>query len=140
MMSIGRNSYEPKPVEQLDDFDVFTGFKTEISYRYIHGEVKPALLVEPVNKVMNTKSVLSLMRESNMRNRDIENLLIGNGVYTTYNFRTYIIESVEFDKDPSFEIEVRGEPKKIYEYYADMGHKISDLRQPLLRAYVNYFI
>ncbi|KAJ6235251.1 piwi-like protein [Anaeramoeba flamelloides] len=60
--------------------------------------------------------------------------LIGQVVMTRYNNRSYIINDIDFEKNPSFEFQNKeNKTVSLFEYYRNVYHKnITDRNQPLL--------
>jgi aubergine-like protein len=99
--------------------------------------------IDIVHKVLRTQSVLSIFNETRDRARGdpheaLNKLFIGATVMTTYNKRTYKVDSIDFNKSPkdTFEVtEKGGETRTVsYEDYFRTKYdaRITDSNQPVL--------
>lgn len=137
MSKIGNNYYAPggSVLVPQHKLEIWPGFITSVSYR----EGGLMLCVEVSHRVLRTSTCLNVMAELCQKHRGnfkdaITSALIGCIVLTRYNNRTYCIDDVLFDQNPSSTfMNHEGREVKYVDYYQDTyGIKIKDLRQPLL--------
>lgn len=121
-----------------DAIDIYPGWFTEIALRVVNGTPRYCLTIDPSHKVMAKESVLySVLYQSKDPNR-ARNTIIGRRVTTVYNYKSYVVEDIDYNKTPlsTFKRVNRrtGEEETITfeQYYKEVGHPIKDTRQPLL--------
>lgn len=62
-----------------------------------------------------------------------EQQMLGITVLTRYNNKTYRVDEVRFDVDPTYKHDIKGVPTSLVEYYQNRyGIKIREQRQPIL--------
>jgi len=136
---IRRDYYDPKSAVDLKahKIEVWPGYVTSIRQH----ESKVLLCCEIGNKILRTDTVLDQMEEllkrglsTNTFRANAEKNLLGAIVMTRYNNKTYRVDDIAWDKNPSHEFEGRnGEKISYMMYYANKyGRTIKDPRQPLL--------
>jgi aubergine-like protein len=128
---------------QLEDSNVakmiriYTGIASEIAQRVVAGKPSFYLSIDPIHKVVSKDTILSQIMKGENRT-EVEGSLKGKRVITTYNFKSYGVEDVDFTKSPksTFKRTNRktGEEEEIsfVSYYNDMGLQVTDMTQPLL--------
>jgi aubergine-like protein len=115
---------------------IFPGVISEVSQRYLAGKPTFLLSLDPTHKVVSQDSILSLI--SGVDQRTICRQLRGKRVTTVYNYKTYGVEDVAFDKNPNSTFKrtnrKTGEEETIsfVKYYQETGQKVTDMKQPLL--------
>jgi len=131
-----------RPLHIEDDrvarsIDIFPGVVSEISERMINGRPTYCLSIDPTHKVVSKDSILSLISQLNDHGK-VKRALKGKRVTTWYNYKTYGVEDVDYNKTPKSTF-VRtnrktGEEETISfaDYMSEMGLKVSNLNQPLL--------
>lgn len=120
-----------------NSIDIFPGIISEISQRMVNGRPQYCLSLDPTHKVVSKDSILALLRSSNDPNKT-RRMLKGKRVTTWYNYKTYGVEDIDFNKNPGSTFirtnRKTGEEETISfaDYMAEMNLKVSDMRQPLL--------
>ena len=151
---IRRDYYDPKSAVDLKahKIEVWPGYVTRLGILFVNillsslfsirqHESKVLLCCEIGNKILRTDTVLDQMEELHKRGlstntfrANAEKNLLGAIVMTRYNNKTYRVDDIAWDKNPSHEFEGRnGEKISYMMYYANKyGRTIKDPRQPLL--------
>merc|ERR1719192_275314 len=134
---IRRDYYDPKAAVDFKAYrlELWPGYMTSIRQH----EAKVMLCCELSNKILRTDTVLDQMAEARKRGGNsfkvvAEKLVLGAIVMTRYNNKTYRVDEIAWDKNPSDEFEGRnGEKLSYMKYYAEKYNRtIKDPKQPLL--------
>ncbi|XP_054031442.1 piwi-like protein 2 [Dryobates pubescens] len=137
MKLVERSFFEPEQAAVLQHcrMQIWPGYS--VSIRKKEGGL--FLLVDAIHKVICNESVLSLMqsiyRQSASSFQDeCTKQLVGSVVITHYNYRTYRIDDICWDKSPRSTFTLAsGEEVTFLDYYRrTYGIVIRDLEQPLL--------
>ena len=101
------------------------------------------MVCDTVHKVVRAETVYDILQQHVRRDRtgfrdNARRDLAGAVVMTAYNSKTYKIEDIEFDKNPSFQFERKGVKTTLIQYFKDQhNQEIRDSRQPLIKASVS---
>ncbi|XP_074604114.1 piwi-like protein 1 [Brevipalpus obovatus] len=135
MVQIGPHYYNKNDIKALHDgeLQIWPGIITAIN------EHDGGILVvnDVVHKVVRSQTVYEMLREL-VRVENFRNLagqqLSGKIVIVTYNNRTYRIDDIIFDKNPTtYTFQRRGAECNLKDYYKEQHNvTIRDERQPLL--------
>lgn len=84
------------------------------------------LNVESISRVQGSLTVLQVLRGLNPgRNdywqRDFQRLIVGRTVMTTYNCKTYRVDDVDFDSNPSDKFTTRRGETTYIQYYKEVS-------------------
>ena len=99
-------------------------------------EEKLLLCVEVTHKVLRQDSCLDIIRSTTDKQR-IADELVGNVVITLYNKKTYIVDDIDWDRNPDTTFQKKdGTEISFYRYYKDRYPNLIDAsfdrKQPLL--------
>ncbi|XP_069773595.1 piwi-like protein 2 isoform X2 [Narcine bancroftii] len=134
---IGRNFYDPTNAHFLPQYrlQIWPGYSARI--RRTDGGLM--LMVDLSHKVIRNESVIDVMQAIYQKNSenfqdDCMKQLVGSTIMTKYNNRTYRIDDIDWDKDPTSSFQMTdGKDVTFCEYYSKTyGISIQDLKQPLL--------
>ena len=136
MKQIGRYYYHfQRPVRiEKHKIEIWPGFITSI----LNYEARVMLCADVSHKLLRTDSVLDylyqLYDESRGDFHDIATKkLVGEIVLTRYNNKTYRIDDIDWDKNPTHTFETREGPITYLDYYQkSYDRKLVDMQQPLL--------
>ena len=98
------------------------------------------LCCEISHKVLRTDTVLEQMKKIIDRfgrdhRRACEKQILGEVVMTRYNNKTYRIDDIIWDKNPTSTFEYRGKTMTFKDYYEEKYNRaLRDMKQPLLAA------
>ncbi|XP_033126803.1 piwi-like protein 1 [Anneissia japonica] len=137
MQQIGRHYFNPdsKIMVKQHRLEIWPGFITSISQR----ESVVMLEAEVSHKVLCLNSVLDVLYE--LYNKDSRRFrdeamkkLVGEIVLTRYNNKTYRVDDINFDLNPSSKFKkFDGSEISYCEYYSSVYERnITDMQQPLL--------
>jgi len=134
---VGRNYFDPEAKVVMNKYklELWPGYETSIRQH----EDDILLCCEVTHKVLRTDTVLEQIEEISKRDRanfrsSCEKQLLGCIVMTRYNNRTYRIDDIEWNKNPTTRFESRnGSDMSFIEYYEGRYNRtIRDGKQPLL--------
>ena len=136
---IRRNYYDPKAAIILNQYklELWPGYVTSIRQH----EAQILLCCEVSHKILRTDTVLDQIEEVHKRTgasgsfrASVEKVLLGAIVITRYNNKTYRIDEIDWDKNPTHEFEGKGGEKLSYQkYYTERYNRsIRDPKQPLI--------
>ena len=138
-MLIGRHFFNPAegrmPLNQWK-LEIWQGVMTAINQH--DGGI--LMVADSVHKVIRADTVYDVLQEQIQKDRanfkdNARRDLSGSIVMTQYNNKTYKIDDIEFDKNPSFEFEKKGSKISIVDYYKQQYNiEIKDKKQPLIRC------
>ncbi|KAK8398346.1 hypothetical protein O3P69_003910 [Scylla paramamosain] len=137
MSKIGNNYYSPggSVLVPQHKLEIWPGYVTSVSHR----EDGLMICVDVSHRVLRTETCYEVMGALCQKHRGnfkdaITSTLIGCVVLTRYNNKTYRIDDVLFDQNPTCTFtNYDGKEVKYVDYYQDTyGIKIKDLKQPLL--------
>ncbi|XP_045133074.1 piwi-like protein Ago3 [Portunus trituberculatus] len=137
MTKIGNNYYSPggSVLVPQHKLEIWPGYVTSVS----HQEDGLMICVDVSHRILRTETCYEVMSALCQKHRGnfkdaITSTLIGCVVLTRYNNRTYHIDDVLFDQNPTSSFtNYEGKEVKYVDYYQDTyGIKIKDLKQPLL--------
>ncbi|XP_067125118.1 piwi-like protein 1 [Centruroides vittatus] len=133
---LGRHFFDKSEVSEIPEhgIELWRGVLTSIQEH----ETGMMMAVDTVHKVLRRDTVLDQM--THIAQEDARNYkdncikkLAGAIVMTRYNNRTYRIEDIDFDKDPTHTFEMKNERISYMQYYKrQYDITIRDGRQPLL--------
>lgn len=134
---IRRSFFDPKNAKMVDNVELWPGFNSTVNI-FPSGVM---LNMNIIYKVLRSETALDAMNKikTKFRNPDemkeeLQALFKNNVVLTRYNTdKTYVIDSVDFDKSPRSSFETKKGPTTFMDYYSQKyGKNIRDLDQPLL--------
>jgi hypothetical protein len=145
---IGRQFFNTEKSVDMDHrtaevIDVFPGYATEITLRSFNKQPLLVVNVDTLSKVVTKCSILDTIyefKDQNMKPETIERKLRGTVVCTRYNWKTYFVEGIEFNKTPNTTFERRNPQTRRKEtiafakYYQEIKCPLEDMQQPLIRA------
>ncbi|XP_033328474.2 argonaute 3 [Megalopta genalis] len=134
LVRIGQHNFNPKGIRAIPQhkLEVWPGYVTSISE--YQGGLK--LCLDAKHRVMRTETVRDIMmsfgQKPNFRDL-VTKEIIGLSVFTRYNNRTYRVDDIAWDKNPTYVFE-KGEDKiSLLDYYKQHWNlQIQDAKQPLL--------
>ncbi|XP_071867732.1 argonaute 3 [Bombus fervidus] len=134
LVRIGQHNFNPKRIHPIPQhkLEVWPGYATAISA--YEGGLK--LCIDARHRVMRTETIRDIML--NFKNQwDFKEViareLVGLSVFTRYNNRTYRVDDVAWDKNPTHEFVKGTEKVSFIKYYKlHWNIKIKDESQPLL--------
>ncbi|XP_015435160.1 PREDICTED: piwi-like protein 1 [Dufourea novaeangliae] len=134
LVRIGQHSFNPKGIHAVPQhkLEVWPGYVTTIN-EYVGGL---KLCIDAKHRVMRTETVRDMMvnlgSKPNMRDLIMKEL-IGLSVFTRYNNKSYCIDDIDWDKNPTYVFE-KGDAKiSLLDYYKQHWNlQIKDTQQPLL--------
>ncbi|KAI1284890.1 Piwi-like protein 1 [Halotydeus destructor] len=135
---VGRHFFDPKMRHDIPQYklQVWQGVLTAVNNH--DGGI--LMVCDTVHKVIRADTVRDVLREVFGRGRDTfqdnaRRELAGSIVMTSYNNRTYKIDDLCFDKNPTFEFDRKGVNTTIADYYKSQYNiTIQDLKQPLIQC------
>lgn len=85
--------------------------------------------VEFLNKVMQTRTVYTLLRDAMNSNHgdwhdEFERQILGVTVLTDYNNKTYRVDEVSYDQNPLSTFETKNGPVSYKDYYRNVSMKL----------------
>ncbi|XP_054155822.1 piwi-like protein 1 [Oppia nitens] len=133
---IGRHYFNPDISHKIPEhkLEVLQGVLTAIN-QHDDGLL---LVTDTVHKVLRMDTVAENLRDILNRDRssfqdNARKELAGNIVMTTYNNKTYKVDDLAFDKNPTTLFKFKTNEMPIHEYYKQHYNiEIRDLRQPLI--------
>ena len=134
LVRIGQHSFNPKGIHAVPQhkLEVWPGYVTAIN-EYEGGLM---LCIDAKHRVMRTETVRDVM--TNFGNRPnfkdmVTKEVIGISVFTRYNNKTYRVDDIAWDKNPTYEFEKGEEKISLINYYKQHWNlTIKDMNQPLL--------
>ncbi|XP_003704269.1 argonaute 3 [Megachile rotundata] len=134
LIRIGQHNFNPKGIHSIPmhKLEVWPGYVTTINE--YEGGLK--LCIDARHRVMRTETVRDMMitfgNKPNFKDA-ITKELIGMSVFTRYNNKTYRIDDIAWDKNPTYEFEKGNEKISLLNYYKlHWNLEIKDSKQPLL--------
>ncbi|XP_043528793.1 piwi-like protein Ago3 isoform X2 [Frieseomelitta varia] len=134
LVRIGQNNFNPKGIQAVPQhkLEVWPGYVTAISE--YEGGLK--LCIDTRHRIMRTETIRDIMvkfgGKSNFKDSILKEL-IGLSVFTRYNNKTYRVDDIAWDKNPTYEFEKGTEKISILDYYKyHWNLEIKDMNQPLL--------
>uniref|UniRef100_A0A336MED6 CSON000333 protein n=1 Tax=Culicoides sonorensis TaxID=179676 RepID=A0A336MED6_CULSO len=134
---VGRNFFDPVAKIDIPEFrlELWPGYITSIRQH----ETDILMCAEISSKVMRRETLLDILHDCVKNHRDYKEVytktIIGSTVLTDYTNKTYRIDDVDWDRNPSSTFETRDGTISFAEYYQKRYHlKIKDLKQPLLMS------
>ncbi|XP_076226679.1 argonaute 3 isoform X2 [Nomia melanderi] len=134
LVRIGQHNFNPKGIRSVPQhkLEVWPGYVTAIS-EYEGGLM---LCIDAKHRVMRTETVRDIMinlgNKPNFRDAVMKEI-VGLSVFTRYNNRTYRVDDIAWDKDPSYSFDKGGQQITLFDYYKQHWNlKIRDPKQPLL--------
>ncbi|XP_043279491.1 piwi-like protein Ago3 isoform X2 [Venturia canescens] len=136
LVRIGRDNYNPRCAHAVPQhkMELWPGYVTAIDE--YEGGLK--LNINASHRVMRTDTVRDLLGEIQKNTRSdfraaVTAEILGLTVLTRYNNRTYRIDDIDWDKNPLFSFDRKGEKVVVQDYYKSHWNiEIKDLHQPLL--------
>ncbi|KAG7164425.1 piwi-like 2, partial [Homarus americanus] len=131
---IGRNYYNPKAAsrEERHKISIWPGFSTSIRQH----EDSILLNADVLHKFLRTETAYELIERCkyNMK-KEVDKLLLGAIVMTTYNDKTYRVDDVDWNLTPSSKFPYRGDEISYIDYYQkNYQVRIKDVKQPMLMS------
>ncbi|XP_043787513.1 piwi-like protein Ago3 [Apis laboriosa] len=134
LVRIGQHSFNPKGIHSVPQhkLEVWPGYVTAINE--YDGGLK--LCIDARHRVMRTETVRDIMMKfggkPNFKDIIIREL-IGLSVFTRYNNKTYRIDDIAWDKNPTYEFDKGTDKISLINYYKlHWNLEITDKGQPLL--------
>lgn len=133
---LGRDFYDPQAKVMIPDhrLELWPGYKTSIRQH----EKDILMCVEVTHKVLRMKTANDVLAEcyranSSYYKEDFMKEMIGCIVITKYNNKTYRIDDIDWNSNPSHKFSFRGE-EITYAEYMERKYQITirDMKQPLL--------
>ncbi|KOC60009.1 Piwi-like protein 1 [Habropoda laboriosa] len=134
LIRIGQHSFNPKGVHAVPQhkLEVWPGYVTTINE--YDGGLK--LCIDARHRVMRTETVREIMMRfgSKPNFKDaVMRELIGLSIFTRYNNKTYRVDDIAWDRNPTYEFDKEGEKISLIHYYKHHWNlEIKDRNQPLL--------
>ncbi|XP_014672865.1 PREDICTED: piwi-like protein 1 isoform X2 [Priapulus caudatus] len=136
LTKVGQHYFNPDlKIEKANHrLEIWPGFQTAI--RSFDGGIM--LQCDIAHKIMRIDSVLDIMYELNQRGGNIQEacarMIIGGIVLTRYNNKTYTIDDIEWNENPSSTFPKKDGTAVTYNEYYKTTHDctIHDAKQPLL--------
>ncbi|KAJ1526745.1 hypothetical protein ONE63_008324 [Megalurothrips usitatus] len=133
---VGRDYYDAKARVEVPAFrlELWPGYKTSIRQH----ESNILMCVEITHKVMRMETVLNILQDCYQRSpnnyqAEFTREVVGCIVLTKYNNKTYHIDDVNWDINPSHRFVYRNEEVSYAQYMETKYQiKIRDMKQPLL--------
>ncbi|XP_054728354.1 protein piwi [Anastrepha obliqua] len=132
---VGRNFYDAIAKIDLREYrlQLWPGYQTSIRQH----ESDILLCAEIAHKVMRTETVYDILMKCTETARDYQEEfrrhVLGLTVLTDYNNKTYRINDVDFNKNPSTTFSCKEKDVSFIDYYYQKYHiRIRDPKQPLL--------
>lgn len=119
---------------QQHKLEIWPGFDTSVE-EYSGGTM---VCIEVTYRVLSTDTVLDRLRHglrhyNNEFKNKVTNEIVGSIVLTRFNNKTYSIDSIDFDANPTKTFNRNGRDISFVDYYKEQfGITIKDLKQPLL--------
>nr|XP_034178827.1 piwi-like protein 1 [Osmia lignaria] len=134
LVRIGQHSFNPKGIHSVPQhkLEVWPGYVTAINE--YEGGLK--LCIDARHRVMRTETVRDMMitfgNKPNFKDA-ITRELIGLSVFTKYNNKTYRVDDIAWDKNPTYTFDKGGNKITLLNYYKyHWNLEIKDTKQPLL--------
>ena len=134
LVRIGQHNFNPKGIHPIPQhkLEVWPGYATAITA--YEGGLK--LCIDARHRVMRTETIRDIMinfgGKPNFKDAVVREL-IGLSVFTRYNNKTYRVDDVAWDKDPTYEFIKGTEKVSLVNYYKfHWNIEIKDKNQPLL--------
>ncbi|XP_053999069.1 piwi-like protein Ago3 isoform X1 [Hylaeus anthracinus] len=134
LIRMGRHNLNPKGVHSVPQhkLEVWPGYVTAINE--YDGGLK--LCIDVKHRVMRTETVRDIMvnfgKDPNFQQK-IMRELIGLSVFTRYNNKTYRVDDIAWEKDPTYTFQRENDKISLVDYYKQHWNlQIKDLGQPLL--------
>ncbi|XP_078032612.1 argonaute 3 [Augochlora pura] len=134
LVRIGQHNFNPKGVHAIPQhkLEVWPGYVVTVNE--YQGGLK--LCLDAKHRVMRTETVRAIMsnfgERPNFRNLVMKEL-IGLSVFTRYNNRSYRIDDIAWDKNPTYVFEKGGNKISLLDYYKQHWNlQIQDVNQPLI--------
>lgn len=134
---IGRNFFDPRKKIDLGEFNlsIWPGLATAVN---VH-DGGTLLVCDTVHKVVRNETAYDVLKAISRRGdnlqRDAPKELAGAIVLTSYNNKTYRIDDIVTDKNPSSTFEKKGVSISFVDYYKQQYNiTIRDPDQPLLQV------
>ncbi|XP_015176453.1 PREDICTED: piwi-like protein 1 [Polistes dominula] len=136
LVRIGRQHFNPSNAHTVPQhkLEIWPGYITAINEH--EGGIK--LCVDIKHRVLRTETVYDIMKTIYNRNptryKDETTCeIIGTNVLTRYNNKSYRIDDIAWDKNPTYKFERKGKMTTIMDYYKNHWNiEIKDKEQPLL--------
>ncbi|XP_063276175.1 piwi-like protein 2 [Prinia subflava] len=137
MSLVKRHFFEPAQATSLQKYSLHIWPGYAVSIRRKDGGL--FLMVDAIHKIIRSESVLSMMKTIHSQNQrtfqdECIKQLVGSVVMTRYNYRTYRVDDIDWDRTPKDTFTTAsGQEMTFMEYYRkNYGVTIRELDQPLL--------
>ncbi|XP_076749124.1 argonaute 3 [Xylocopa sonorina] len=134
LVRIGQHSFNPKGVHAVPQHkvEVWPGYVTAINE--YDGGLK--LCIDARHRIMRTETVRDLMinftGKPNFKDIIVREV-VGLSVFTRYNNRTYRVDDIAWDRDPTYVFDKGSDKISLLDYYKlHWNLQIKDKNQPLL--------